>query len=243
MKLFVGLGNPGSKYETTRHNIGFMAVDEIQARAGSFVGWKHKFQGEFSKGTLGDEKCILLKPSTFMNESGRSVAEAAKFFKIASKDIVVFHDELDLPPGKMKVKTGGGHAGHNGLRSIIAQAGGPDFMRVRIGIGHPGRKELVSGYVLHEFSKADQDWIEPLIDAMGRYSHFLADGDAPRFMSDIARFLQPEKKANKPKQDEDNKQPQPAKKKAKKPFQVVQKDDGKTGNPFADALKKSEDEA
>ncbi len=236
MKLLVGLGNPGAKYARNRHNIGFMAVDEIHDRWGQFEPWKHKFQGEFAKGVLGDEKCVLLKPSTFMNESGRSVAEAARFFKIDSGDIIVFHDELDLVPGKMKVKKGGGHAGHNGLRSIIAQAGGPDFVRVRIGIGHPGRKELVAGYVLHDFGRADQDWMEPLLDAMGRSGHFLVEGDAPRFMSEVARWLQPN-------QNESPKaKSQSVKEKGaggtSQEFRQKKKSDGKTGNPFAEALKK-----
>ena len=160
MRLFVGLGNPGAKYARNRHNIGFMAVDEIARRHG-FAPWRRRFQGETSEGALGTERIILLKPTTYMNDSGRSVQEAASFFKIAPGDVTVFHDELELPPGKVRVKIGGGIAGHNGLRSISAHIGN-DYRRVRLGIGHPGIKELVHSYVLSDFFKEERPWVEAL---------------------------------------------------------------------------------
>jgi len=156
LKLIVGLGNPGAKYARNRHNIGFMALDEI-ASAHGFSPWRAKFQGQVSEGRLGTTKAILLKPETFMNLSGQSVGEAARFHKIDPAEVIVFHDELDLAPGKIRVKTGGGHAGHNGLRSIHAHIGA-DYDRVRMGVGHPGHKDAVAGYVLHDFHKADADW-------------------------------------------------------------------------------------
>jgi PTH1 family peptidyl-tRNA hydrolase len=188
MKLFVGLGNPEPKYARHRHNVGFMAVDRIAERH-NFSPWRSRFQGEMAEGTIGGERVLLLKPMTYMNESGRSVGEAARFLKIDLADIVVFHDELDLPPGKVRVKTGGGNAGHNGLRSISAHVGN-DFVRVRIGIGHPGSKEAVVPYVLHDFAKADQEWLEPLLDNIAEAAGWLAAGDTARFLSDIARAQQ-----------------------------------------------------
>src|SRR5689334_22537174 len=157
MRLFVGLGNPGARYARNRHNIGFMAVDEIARRHG-FSAWRRRFQGETAEGTLGKERIILLKPTTYMNDSGRSVQEALSFFKLALTDVTVFQDELELPPGKLRVKTGGGIAGHNGLRSISAHIGN-DYRRVRLGIGHPGVKELVHSYVLADFAKDDAPWV------------------------------------------------------------------------------------
>ena len=161
MQIFVGLGNPGGKYAQTRHNIGFMAVDRI-AEENGFGPWKAKFQGQVTEGRLGGDKVLLLKPETFMNLSGQSVGEAMRFYKLTPEDVTVFHDELDLAPGKVKLKTGGGHAGHNGLRSIHAHIG-EAYHRVRLGIGHPGRKELVSGYVLHDFARADAEWLDDLM--------------------------------------------------------------------------------
>jgi PTH1 family peptidyl-tRNA hydrolase len=160
MLLFVGLGNPGSRYQGNRHNIGFMAVDAI-ARAHKAAPWRRKFQGEVTEATIGGEKVVLLKPETFMNESGRSVQEAQKFYKIALSDIYAFHDELDLPPGKLRIKTGGGNAGHNGLRSMTACCGN-EFRRIRLGIGHPGNKDAVHHFVLSDFSKADREWVQDL---------------------------------------------------------------------------------
>lgn len=187
MKLFVGLGNPGSQYAGNRHNVGFMAVDEI-ARAHGFGPWKRKFQGIAADGDLAGEKVLLLKPETYMNESGRSVGEAARFLKIAEEDIVVFYDEIDLAPGKLKVKTGGGNAGHNGLRSISAHLGN-DYVRVRIGVGHPGVKELVARWVLNDFAKADQAWLVPLLDGIAKAAPRLVKGDQSRFLTDVAKEL------------------------------------------------------
>jgi PTH1 family peptidyl-tRNA hydrolase len=188
MKIFVGLGNPGEKYAKNRHNIGFMALDSINEAAG-FSPWKAKFQGRMSEGSLGSEKIILLKPETFMNLSGQSVGEAMRFFKLDNQDITVFHDELDLTPGKCRVKTAGGHAGHNGLRSIHQNIG-PDYHRVRLGIGHPGNKNLVSGYVLHDFTKTDQDWLEDMLYGISDGAVLLAEGDKGGFMNKVALRLQ-----------------------------------------------------
>ncbi|WP_170441570.1 aminoacyl-tRNA hydrolase [Ruegeria arenilitoris] len=184
MKLFVGLGNPGAKYARNRHNIGFMAVDAI-ARDHGFGPWRSKFQGEISEGMLGREKVLLLKPMTFMNRSGQSVGEAMRFFKLDSTDVTVFHDELDLAPGKVRAKAGGGHAGHNGLRSIHDHIGAA-YDRVRLGIGHPGRKELVSPYVLGDFAKADADWLDDVLQGVAGGAVHLAAGDAAKFMNAVA---------------------------------------------------------
>lgn len=188
MKLFVGLGNPGEKYARNRHNIGFMAVDRI-AEVHRFGPWKKKFKGYAADGEIGGEKVLLLKPETFMNESGQSVGDAARFLKIAEGDVVVFHDELDLLPGRIKAKTGGGNAGHNGLRSISAHLGN-ETLRVRLGIGHPGAKDAVAHFVLSDFSKADQTWLPDLLDAIASAAPHLARGDAQRFQNDVARLLQ-----------------------------------------------------
>jgi PTH1 family peptidyl-tRNA hydrolase len=187
MKLFVGLGNPGDEYAGNRHNVGFMCVEAIASRHG-FSPWKKKFSGLCADGEIAGEKVLLLKPQTYMNESGRSVGEAARFLKIAESDIVVFYDEIDLAPGKLKVKTGGGNAGHNGLRSISAHLEN-DYVRVRIGVGHPGSKELVVRHVLNDFAKADRAWLEPLLDAIAKSAGRLAKGDQARFMADVAREL------------------------------------------------------
>jgi len=184
MKLFVGLGNPGAKYAHHRHNIGFMAVDRIAADHG-FGPWRAKFQGQIAEGRLGGEKILLLKPETMMNLSGRSVAAAAQFFKLEPGDITVFHDELDLAPAKVRVKHGGGHAGHNGLRSLHATLG-DGYTRVRLGIGHPGHKDLVSHYVLHDFARADADWLDDLLRGLSDGAPELACGDAGRFMNAVA---------------------------------------------------------
>ena len=185
MKLFVGLGNPGSEYARNRHNVGFMAVDAI-ADAHRFGPWKRKFQGLAADGEIGGEKVLLLKPQTYMNESGRAVGEAARFLKIAEEDIVVFYDEIDLAPGKLKIKTGGGNAGHNGLRSMSAHIGNA-YVRVRIGVGHPGVRELVARWVLSDFAKADQDWLEPLLAAIAKAAPRLVRDDQSRFLTDVAR--------------------------------------------------------
>jgi peptidyl-tRNA hydrolase, PTH1 family len=188
MRLFVGLGNPGAKYARNRHNIGFMAVDEIARRHG-FAPWRRRFQGETSEGGLGTERVILLKPTTYMNDSGRSVQEAAGFFKIAPGDVTVFHDELELPPGKVRVKIGGGIAGHNGLRSISAHIGN-DYRRVRLGIGHPGVKELVHGHVLSDFAKADNDWVVTLCDAVAEHAALVASGTDATFANRVHLAMQ-----------------------------------------------------
>ena len=178
MRLFVGLGNPGSKYANNRHNIGFMAVDEIARRHG-FAPWRRRFQGETSEGTLDRERVVLLRPTTYMNESGRAVQEAANFFKLGVDEIIVFQDELELPPAKVRVKIGGGIAGHNGLRSISSHIGN-DYRRVRLGIGHPGVKELVHSHVLSDFAKSDRPWVEALCEAVADNAGLLLTGQATR---------------------------------------------------------------
>ncbi len=191
MKLFVGLGNPGPKYAFNRHNIGFMALDRIAEDQG-FGPWKSKFQAQITEGRLGTDKVILLKPQTFMNLSGQSVGEAMRFYKLTPSDVIVFHDELDLAPGKARAKTGGGHAGHNGLRSIHQHIGA-DYDRIRLGIGHPGDKSRVSGYVLSDFAKADQNWLDDLLRGICDGAALLADGDAGKFMNAVALRLNPPK--------------------------------------------------
>ncbi|MGM0584700.1 MAG: aminoacyl-tRNA hydrolase [Pseudomonadota bacterium] len=189
MLLFVGLGNPGRGYARHRHNIGYMAVDRIAEDHG-FGAWKGKFQGMVADGRLGGEKVLLLKPETWMNLSGQSVAAAMRFHKIPVEDVVVFHDELDLAPGKCRVKRGGGHAGHNGLRSIHQHCGS-DYARVRLGIGHPGRKEAVSAYVLHDFAKADEARLDDLLRGVSDGAPKLAAGDDAGFMNAVALRMQP----------------------------------------------------
>ena len=191
MKLFVGLGNPGKKYTNNRHNIGFMALNQI-ANDHSFSPWKNKFQGQITDGKLGDEKVILLKPETFMNLSGQSVSETIKFYKIKIEDIVVFHDELDLAPAKLRVKISGGHAGHNGLRSIHQHIGA-DYHRVRMGIGHPGHKDRVANYVLSDFAKNDQNWLQDLLFGISDGAIYLANNDAGKFMNAVAMRTVPQR--------------------------------------------------
>lgn len=185
MLLLVGLGNPGAKYLRHRHNVGFMAVDVI-ADAHRFGPPRAKFQGELREGLLGGERAAALKPNTYMNESGQSVGAAMRFFKIAPAEVVVFHDELDLAPGKVRTKLGGGNAGHNGLRSIEAHIGA-DFHRVRIGIGHPGEKDRVTGHVLGDFARTDQIWLDPLLDAIAKAAPMLKAGDAS-FSTELGRL-------------------------------------------------------
>lgn len=187
MFLIVGLGNPGAKYAENRHNIGFMAVDEIHHRHG-FAPFRSKFQGQIADGTIDGIKTLLLKPTTYMNESGRSVREVCQFYKIQEKDIVVIYDELDLAPGKVKVKTGGGSGGHNGIKSLDAHIG-KDYRRVRLGIGHPGDKNLVSGYVLRDFAKADSTWLEPLLEAVALSVDTLVKGEDANFTNKLALRL------------------------------------------------------
>jgi len=184
MQLWVGLGNPGAKYAANRHNIGWMALDRIAADHG-FGPWRAKFQGSLCEGNLGGQKVVMLKPETFMNLSGQSVGEAARFFKISPAEITVFHDELDLEPGKARVKTGGGHAGHNGLRSIHSHIG-EAYGRVRLGIGHPGHKDRVAAYVLSDFAKAEQDWLDDLLCGLSDGAPALAKGDSAKFLNAVA---------------------------------------------------------
>ncbi|NVN11399.1 MULTISPECIES: aminoacyl-tRNA hydrolase [Nguyenibacter] len=185
MLLWTGLGNPEPGMSRHRHNVGFMAVDRIASRHG-FAPWRKRFRGEVAEGRVGAHRMLLLKPMTYMNLSGESVQQAAAFYKIPVEAITAFHDELDLPPGRVRVKRGGGAAGHNGLRSMDRMLGSPDYWRVRIGIGHPGAKERVTGHVLGDFSKSDQDWLERMLDAMSDAAPILADGQPELFMTKLA---------------------------------------------------------
>jgi peptidyl-tRNA hydrolase, PTH1 family len=189
MFLFVGLGNPGAKYQYNRHNVGFMAVDWM-VRRHSFSSWRKKFQAEVCDGVIGGEKVLLMKPQTYMNESGRAVGEAMRFHDVPLENIYVFYDELDLEPGKVRVKTGGGAAGHNGIRSIAAHIGA-DFKRVRIGIGHPGVKELVHHHVLSDFAKADGEWLGKLLEGMADCVDLLTEGKDEKYQSKVALVLNP----------------------------------------------------
>ncbi|MDI7860878.1 aminoacyl-tRNA hydrolase [Rhizobiaceae bacterium n13] len=184
MLIIAGLGNPGGKYAGNRHNIGFMAVDAIQRRH-SFSPWSKKFKAEVSEGEIAGEKVLLIKPQTYMNLSGDSVGEAMRFFKLAPKDIVAIYDELDLAPGKARIKVGGGHGGHNGIKSLDAHCG-KDYRRLRLGIGHPGDKERVHGHVLGDFAKADQAWLEPLLDALADNAAMLVKGEDSQLMNKLA---------------------------------------------------------
>ncbi|MGL5113850.1 MAG: aminoacyl-tRNA hydrolase [Beijerinckiaceae bacterium] len=188
MILIVGLGNPGPKYAKNRHNIGFMALDAI-ARRWNAGPWRQKFQGEVADVVIDGHKALLLKPLTFMNESGRAVGDAMRFHRIELKDIIVFHDELDLAPAKLREKTGGGNAGHNGLRSITQHCQN-DYVRVRMGIGHPGHKDRVHAYVLNDFAKAEETWVDDLCRACADFAPSLAAGDGQRFQSDVAAEMQ-----------------------------------------------------
>lgn len=184
MLVFAGLGNPGTKYANHRHNVGFMAADEIARRHG-FSPWSKKFQALIAEGNLGGEKIILIKPQTFMNLSGQSVGEALRFYKLDPAALTVFYDELDLAPGKVRVKTAGGAGGHNGIRSIDGHLG-KDYRRVRIGIGHPGIKEMVTHHVLGDFAKDDHEWLDPLLEAIADNADFLVKGDDNGFMNKLA---------------------------------------------------------
>ena len=194
--LIAGLGNPGAEYARNRHNAGFMAVDTIHASY-KFGPWRARFQGMISEGALSGRKTWLLKPMTYMNESGLSIGPAMRFFKLPVSALVVIHDEIDLAAANLKAKTGGGDAGHNGLRSITA-ALGPDYHRVRIGVGHPGGSERVHGHVLANFSKADEDWLIPLLSALAEAAPLLAEHDLIGFMSKVALLLHPPVKKEKP---------------------------------------------
>ena len=188
MRLFVGLGNPSARYARNRHNIGFLAVDEIARRHG-FSPWRRRFQGETTEGSLDGERVVLLRPMTFMNESGRAVQEAAGFFKLAAGEVTVFQDELELPAAKVRVKVGGGIAGHNGLRSISAHIGN-DYRRVRLGIGHPGVKELVHGYVLSDFAKDERPWVQALCEAVADSAGLLTTDRDSTFQNKVHLAMQ-----------------------------------------------------
>jgi PTH1 family peptidyl-tRNA hydrolase len=188
MRLFVGLGNPGTKYQGNRHNIGFMVVDEIARRHG-FAPWRRRFQGEASEGTLDQERVVLLKPATYMNESGNAVQDAARFFKLTEGDVVVFHDEIELPPAKVRVKVGGGIAGHNGLRSISAHIGN-EYRRVRLGVGHPGVKERVHAHVLNDFAKSERPWVEALVDVVAENAALLVAARDSAFQNKVHLAMQ-----------------------------------------------------
>jgi PTH1 family peptidyl-tRNA hydrolase len=221
MQLWVGLGNPGAKYAGNRHNIGWMAVERIAGDHG-FGPWRAKFQGALSEGRLGSDKVLLLKPETFMNLSGQSVGAAMRFFKLTPGDVTVFHDELDLAPGKVRVKTGGGHAGHNGLRSIHEHIG-PDYARVRLGIGHPGHKDRVAAYVLSDFAKADAEWLDDLLRGIADGSPALAAGDSGRFLNAVAQRSAPPRNAKaeapKAKSEEPKGEERPSEPEARSPLQ------------------------
>ncbi|MBZ9699435.1 MULTISPECIES: aminoacyl-tRNA hydrolase [unclassified Mesorhizobium] len=217
--VFAGLGNPGAKYAANRHNVGFMAVDAI-ARRHSFSPWSKKLQGLIAEGTLGGEKIILIKPQTFMNLSGQSVGEALRFYKLGPGALTVFYDEIDLAEGKLRIKTGGGAGGHNGIRSIDGHVGNA-YRRVRIGVGHPGVKEMVQHHVLGDFGKTDRDWLDPLLDAVADNAAMIVKGDESGFMNKAALALQgkagvePEKPA--PKQQSHIRQARPQQAPAKLP--------------------------
>ena len=191
MRLLVGLGNPGPRYAYTRHNIGFLALDDIVERQG-LTPWRKRFQGEVSEGTIAGERVLALKPMTFMNESGRAVGEALRFHKLTPADVVVIYDEIELAPGKLRVKQGGGAAGHNGIRSIDSHIG-PDYWRVRLGVGHPGLKHLVQPHVLSNFADEDEAWLDPLLEAIAKEAPLLVKGDMSAFMSKVSLALQPPK--------------------------------------------------
>lgn len=195
MLLVAGLGNPGGDYAGNRHNIGFMAVDAIAGRH-SFGAFRSKFQGAIAEGVIGGGKVLLLKPATYMNESGRSLAEACRFYKIEPAGVIVVHDEIDLEAGRLKVKSGGGHAGHNGLRSIHAHLG-PDYKRLRLGVGHPGDKDKVTKHVLKDFSKTDEKWLAPLLDSVADHFALLTEGDDGGFLNNVALDINPPKNKEK----------------------------------------------
>jgi len=230
MLIIAGLGNPGGKYAGHRHNIGFMAADEI-VRRHAFGPWKSKFSAEISEGTLGGEKVMVVKPQTYMNESGQAIGELMRFYKEDISNLVVIYDELDLPPGKLRLKTGGGHGGHNGIKSIDAHCG-KDYRRMRLGIGHPGAKERVTGHVLGDFAKWDQQWLDKLLDAIADNAGLLASGKDSTFMNKVA--------LDTGQNSDTQKKNKPAKKQshihqARKP--AVKLETPKSG-PMADMLKK-----
>lgn len=189
-QLWVGLGNPGPEHARNRHNIGFMAVDAIAARHG-FSSWRHRFRGLFAEGTIAGRKVLALKPQTWMNLSGESVQAAMGFLRLPLEAVTVFHDELDLPAGKVRVKKGGGNAGHNGLRSITQHCGGPDFWRVRLGIGHPGQKERVNAHVLGDFAQSEREWVATLLERIAEAAPLLAEGRREQFLNTMTGLSAP----------------------------------------------------
>ena len=219
MKLFVGLGNPGAKYSQNRHNIGFMAVDRIAADHG-FAPWKSKFQGQITEGRLGNEKVMMLKPTTFMNLSGQAVGEAMRFYKLDSTDITVFHDEIDLAPAKTKCKSGGGHAGHNGLRSIHQHIG-PHYDRVRLGVGHPGHKDKVPSYVLSDFAKAEQNWLDDVLRGVSDGAPYLAEGDSAKFLNAVGLRVAPARSSTTKPKPKPAAEPSPAPEDTRNPLQKL----------------------
>lgn len=235
MLLLVGLGNPGSQYAGHRHNVGFMAVDAIHRKHG-FAPWRRKFQAEVSDGVFAGEKCLLIKPQTYMNESGRSVGEAMRFFKLEPNDVLVIHDEVDLAPGKLRMKAGGGAAGHNGLRSIGA-AIGQDFRRLRIGVGKPDVKELVPIHVLHDFSKEDRSWLDPMLDAIGTHAPLLAEGKDSTFSNRIHEAIAGGGRASEKPGKAGSGKAEPRREKPEQGKPDSRPDDGEAQSPFA-SLKK-----
>src|SRR5215475_8873350 len=194
MLLLVGLGNPGAKYAGSRHNIGFMAVDAL-ARAYNIAPWKKKFRSEVAEGSIDGVRVLVMKPQTFYNDSGHAVAEAARFYKIAANDIIVFYDEIDLAPGRFRMKTGGGAAGNNGIRSLAAWLDDDNFRRARLGTGHPGHKDKVQGHVLSDFHKSDAQWVAALLDAIVKAAPLLVKGEDDKYQAEVMR-LAPAEKAN-----------------------------------------------
>ena len=227
MKLIVGLGNPGRKYARNRHNVGFMAVDAIFDHH-DFTPWRKRFSGELAEGRIGRDKCLLLKPMTYMNESGRSVGEALRFYRLDVDDVIVLYDEIDLLPGKLKAKKGGGNAGHNGLRSLTAHIGN-DYHRIRIGVGRPAQKAQVANYVLRDFAKSDEQWRKPLLDAIARRIDYHLEKGAAVFLSEVAVLLAP--------LDEGKAKAKPAAKSAPKSQPAQKARQKEAGGPLASMLK------
>ena len=235
MKLIVGLGNPGDKYARNRHNVGFMALERI-AEHHNLGSWRKRFHALASDGQINGEKVLLLRPQTYYNEAGQAVGEAIRFHKIDPADVIVFHDEIDLVPGKLRVKTGGGNAGNNGLRSITAHIGA-DFVRVRIGVGHPGNKDAVAHYVLHDFPKADQEGLDVMLDAMARATPHLLSGDGNRFQTSVSQALS-DFIGDGADEDDDDDPPPSIPKRAPKPRHPTGERQSKRQTALADNLKR-----